>query len=269
MSMTSVLEVADLSIGYNNHLAVDKISFDVQEGDLLGIVGPNGAGKTTLFRAILGLQQYSGKIKLFGFEGSKYRSLLPLIGYVPQKVVFEPNFPATVYDVVSMGIISDKKIVNGANLIQQCGCCWNRIYKEFGSNKDKVTQALKTVGLEKLRNRRIGELSGGELQRVFIAKCLVKDPLLLILDEPVTSVDVESQTKFYNLIKKINEENNITIVWSSHDLDAVSKYATRVACMNKKLFFHGEKEKFFSDKELLKTYTESSMQLHMHNHNMH
>ena len=269
--MTSVLEVDDLSIHYNSrhHLAVDNISFDVKEGEVLGIIGPNGAGKTTLFRAILGLQEYSGKIKLFGFEGSKYRSLLPLIGYVPQKVVFEPNFPATVYDVVSMGIISDKKIVNGANLIQQCGCCWNRIYKEFGSNKDKVTQALKTVGLEKLRNRRIGELSGGELQRVFIAKCLVKDPLLLILDEPVTSVDVESQTKFYNLIKKINEENNITIVWSSHDLDAVSKYATRVACMNKKLFFHGEKEKFFSDKELLKTYTESSMQLHMHNHNMH
>ena len=143
--MTSVLEVDDLSIHYNSrqHLAVDKISFDVKEGEVLGIIGPNGAGKTTLFRAILGLQEYSGKIKLFGFEGSKYRSLLPLIGYVPQKVTFEPNFPATVYDVVSMGIISDKKIVNGANLIQQCGCCWNRIYKEFGSNKDKVTHSVK------------------------------------------------------------------------------------------------------------------------------
>ena len=92
MSMKSVLKVEALSIKYNGHLAVDKISFDVQEGDLLGIVGPNGAGKTTLFRAILGLQQYSGKIKLFGFEDSKYRSLLPLIGYVPQKIVFESNF---------------------------------------------------------------------------------------------------------------------------------------------------------------------------------
>ena len=93
--------------------------------------------------------------------------------------------------------------------------------------------------------------------------------MLLILDEPVASVDVESQTKFYNVIKTINEQNNITIIWSSHDLDAISKYANRVACMNKKLFFHGEKEKFFSDKELLKTYTESSMQMHMHNHDMH
>ncbi len=267
--MTSVLDVKDLNVGYNNHLAVEQISFDVREGDLLGIVGPNGAGKTTLFRAILGLQQYSGKIKLFGFEGSKHRSLLPLIGYVPQEVTFEPNFPATVYDIVSMGIVSDNKLLKGTKLIQQCDCCWNRVYKKITNSSDKVTEALRTVGLEALRNRRIGELSGGELQRVFIAKSLVKDPVLLILDEPVTSVDVESQTKFYNVIKKINKENKITIIWSSHDLDAISKHANKVACMNKKMFFHGQKDKFFSDEELLKTYTESSMQMHMHHHNMH
>ncbi|WP_299291704.1 metal ABC transporter ATP-binding protein [Nitrosopumilus sp.] len=267
--MTSVLEVKDLVIGYDNHLAVDKISFDVQEGDVLGIVGPNGAGKTTLFRAILGLQKYSGKIKMFGLEDSKYHSIIPLIGYVPQKVIFEPNFPATVFDVVSMGIIPNKKLLKGAKIVQQCGCCWNRFYSDLGSNYKKVMGSLKTVGIESLKNRRIGELSGGELQRVFIAKSLVKDPLLLILDEPVTSVDAESQKKFYELIKKINQENQITIVWSSHDLDAISKYASRVACMNKKLFFHGEKEEFFSNKDLLRTYTESSMQMHMHNHDMH
>lgn len=266
--MKNILEVEDLTVSFNGRLALDHISFDAQEGDLLGIVGPNGSGKTTSFRAILGLQQYSGKVKLFGFEGSKHRSLLPLIGYVPQRVSFEPNFPATVYDIVSMGILSDQTLVKGSKLIQQCGCCWNMIYKNIKNKDDKITQALETVGLESLRNRRIGELSGGELRRVFIARCLVKDPVLLILDEPVTSVDVESSTKFYNAIKKINEENKITIIWSSHDLDAVSKYANKVACMNKKLFFHGEKEKFFSDKELLKTYTESSMQMHMRTHHL-
>ena len=269
MSMTNVLQVSDLSISYDNRLVVDRVSFDVCEGDVLGIIGPNGAGKTTMFRAILGLQQYSGKIKLFGSENHKHHLLFPLIGYVPQSVSFEPNFPATVYDVVSMGIISDGRLVRGAKLIQQCGCCWNRIYKNIGSNDDKVTEALKTVGLGHLRNRRIGNLSGGEMQRVFIAKSLVNDPLLLILDEPVTSVDVESQTKFYNIIKKINEEHKITIIWSSHDLDAISKYANRIACMNKKLFFHGQKETFFSDEKLLKTYTESSMQMHMHRHTTH
>jgi len=234
--MTTVLEVEDLSVNFDGNLVVDNISLKVEEGDLLGIIGPNGSGKTTLFRAILGLQPHSGKVKMFGYEGSKLRTLLPLIGYVPQRVSFEPNFPATVYDIVSMGIISNKKLVKGDKLIQQCGRCWNMIYK---NKNDKVTQALKTVGLESLRNRRIGQLSGGELRRVFIARCLVKDPLLLILDEPATSVDVESSTKFYEAIKKINEENKITILWSSHDLEAVSKYAKNVVCMNKKLFYPG------------------------------
>lgn len=264
MPVSSVLQVDGLTVGYNGDVAVDDISFEVEQGDLLGIVGPNGAGKTTLFRAIMGLQRYKGRIRLFGYD--RFETLIPLIGYVPQKITFESNFPATVYDIVSMGIIRDRKIVKGARLIEQCGCCWNRIYKKIDRTEDKVIEALRTVDLEHLRNRRIGELSGGEQQRVFIAKSLIKDPLLLILDEPVTSVDVESQTKFYNVIKRINDENKITIIWSSHDLDAIENYASNVACMNKKLFFHGKKERFFEDESALKTYTESAMQMHMHGH---
>lgn len=265
MSINNVLEVQDLTIRYNDHVAVDNVSFDVAEGDLLGIVGPNGSGKTTLFRALLGLQQYEGKISMFGYGPDKFKSLIPLVGYVPQKVIFEPYFPATVYDVVSMGVISEKKIVKGAKLIQQCGCCWNRIYNNEGKT-EKILHALKTVGIEHIKNRRIGELSGGEQQRTFIAQSLVKDPILMVLDEPVTSVDVESQTKFYQLVEKLNKEYGITIIWSSHDLDAIEKYANRVACMNCKLFFHGEKKEFFEDKEILKTYTESAMHIHMHDH---
>ncbi len=285
MQISHVLEIKDLCISYHgnshasnevctdkSHLAVDDISIGVREGDLLGIVGPNGAGKTTLFRAILGLHPYAGSISLFGFEqGSasgnyNYHALLPLVGYVPQKIAFEINFPATVRDVVAMGMLSAKRLAKGAALVRQCGFDWKRIYEGIDGVRGKVTEALKTVGLEHLGDRRIGQLSAGEMQRVFIAKSLVKDPLLLILDEPVTSVDVESQTKFYNVIKKINRENNIAIVWSSHDLDAISKYANKVACMNKRLFFHGHKDEFFSDPALLKTYTESSMQVHMHHH---
>jgi zinc transport system ATP-binding protein len=260
------LEVSDVSISYNGSLAIDKVSFDVEEGDLLGIVGPNGAGKTTLFRAILGLQNYSGAIKLFGLEGKKYQPLLPLIGYVSQKVNFEQNFPATVSEVVAMGLLSDKELGKGATILQNAGYSWNQVYKKINKKSDKVLEALRTVNLESYRDRRIGELSGGQLQRVFIAKALVKDPILLILDEPVTGVDVETQKKFYNVIKKINEENKITIVWSSHDLEAIAKFANRVACMNRQLFFHGQKEEFFSNKDLLKTYTESAMQMHMHHH---
>lgn len=266
MSM-NVLEVDDVSIKYNGYPAVDKINFSVKEGDLLGIVGPNGAGKTTLFKAIIGLQNYTGSIKLFGYEGKDYHPLLPLIGYVSQKVNFEQNFPATVQEIVSMGLLPEKKLAKGAILLQNCGYIWNRVYNKLEKDSDKVLRTLKTVGLESLKDRRIGDLSGGELQRVFIAKALVKDPVLLILDEPVTGVDMEAQSKFYNLLQTINKENKITIVWSSHDLEAISKLANRVACMNRKLFFHGEKEEFFSNKELLKTYAESAMQMHMHDHN--
>jgi zinc transport system ATP-binding protein len=261
-----VLEVSGVSISYNGSLAIDKVNFDVEEGDLLGIVGPNGAGKTTLFRAILGLQNYSGAIKLFGLEGKKYHPLLPLIGYVSQKVSFEQNFPATVSEVVAMGLLPEKMLQKSATLLQSAGFSWNRVYKKLNKDGDKVLEALKTVNLDSLKDRRIGELSGGQLQRVFIAKALVKDPILLILDEPVTGVDVDTQNRFYNVIKKINEENKITIVWSSHDLEAIAKLANRVACMNRQMFFHGQKEEFFSNKDLLKTYTESAMQMHMHHH---
>jgi zinc transport system ATP-binding protein len=166
-----------------------------------------------------------------------------------------------------MGLLAEKKLAKGAALLQNCGYHWNQVYNKLEKDSDKVLRTLKTVGLESLKDRRIGDLSGGELQRVFIAKALVKDPVLLILDEPVTGVDMEAQSKFYNLLQTINKENKITIVWSSHDLEAISKLANRVACMNRKLFFHGEKEEFFSNKELLKTYAESAMQMHMHDHN--
>jgi zinc transport system ATP-binding protein len=267
MSM-NVLDIEKVSVSHNGALAINNISFGVQEGDLLGVVGPNGAGKTTLFRAILGLQSYHGKIKLFGYEGHQYDTLLPMIGYVPQKVNFESNFPATVSDVVALGTLSEKKLRKGVKLIQSCGCCWNRIFGTSSKDSEKIEKVLEIVGLESLRDRRITELSGGEQQRTFIAKALVKEPVLMILDEPVTGVDMDVQNKFYSVIRRINKENKVTIIWASHDLTAISDHATKVACMNRDLFFHGEKDKFFSDKEMLKTYSESAMQMHMHHHEM-
>lgn len=262
----NVLDVEDVTVKHNGSLVLNKISFNVKEGDLLGIVGPNGAGKTTLFRAILGLQTYQGRIKLFGYEGRQYSNLLPMVGYVPQKVNFEPNFPATVYDIVEMGLLPEKKLRKGARMIESKGGRWNRIFGQPVKDSEKIEKVFEIVGLEALRDRRISDLSGGEQQRTFIANALVKEPMLLILDEPVTGVDMEVQNKFYSVIRKINKENMITIIWSSHDLTAISDHATKVACMNRDLFFHGEKEEFFSNKDLLKTYSESAMQMHMHNH---
>jgi zinc transport system ATP-binding protein len=122
------------------------------------------------------------------------------------------------------------------------------------------------VDLSDQKHKRIGELSGGQQQRVLIAKALVSEPKLLILDEPTTSVDVETQNKFYTLIKNLNQKNNISIMWASHDLDAVNKIANKVMCLNRTMFFHGDTSEFFGSNELIRMYSESSMQLHMHSH---
>lgn len=134
------------------------------------------------------------------------------------------------------------------------------------SKNDKVNEVLQKVWLHELSHRRIGDLSGGQQQRVFIAKALVNDPQILILDEPVTGIDSQSKELFYQILHDLNQKENITIIWSSHDLDAVAKLASKVACLNRTLFFHGVSEEFFHSENLLKMYSESSMQMHMHHH---
>lgn len=236
-----VVEIDKLSYSYSGSLVLDNISFTVNEGDLLGIIGPNGAGKTTLFSCMLGLiGGYSGSIRIFGKEIS--RDAFKQIGYIPQRMAVERNFPATVEEIVSLGITS-------GNI-----------------TKDKIAKALETVDLVAQKDRRIGELSGGQQQRVLIAKAIVNDPKLLILDEPATGVDVEMQNRFYSLLKKLNQESRITIIWASHDLDAVNRLANNVACINRSMVFHGEAHEFFENPDLLRAYSESSMQAHMHLH---
>jgi zinc transport system ATP-binding protein len=235
-------KVDRISYDYGQGTILEDISFSVEEGDLLGIIGPNGAGKTTLFNCMLGLvEDYIGKIEIFGGDIRKNRKVLQQIGYVPQKKSIEEGFPATVQEIVSLGATATRK-----------------------PSREKVALALETVDMLDYSKRRIGELSGGQQQRVFIAKALVNDPRLLILDEPATAIDVEAQNKFYSLVKKLNKENHITIIWSSHDLEAINSLANKVACINRSMFFHGRSNEFFESPELLKKYSESSMQAHMH-----
>ncbi len=237
-----VVEIENLTVDYQGVLALDKVSFSVESKDFLGIIGPNGAGKTTLFSCMLGLlNSYKGEIRFFGANIRKSKQYLQQIGYVQQKPIFEKNFPATIYEVVGMGLTKNSK-------------------------NDKIDEALQKVWLHELSHRRIGDLSGGQQQRVFIAKALVNDPQILILDEPVTGIDSQSKELFYQILHDLNQKENITIIWSSHDLDAVAKLATKVACLNRTLFFHGISDEFFHNEDLLKMYSESSMQMHMHHH---
>jgi len=238
----SIVEINNLTVHYPDVKALDDVSFVVNEGDFLGIIGPNGAGKSTLFDCMLGLNtKYKGTIKFFGKDIKNSKNYLKGIGYVPQKPIFEKNFPVTVNDVVRMGLRNE-------------------------SDKEKIDEILQQLWIHELRNRRIGELSGGQQQRVFIAKALVHNPKILILDEPVAGIDQQSIELFYSILRELNSKQKITIIWSSHDLDAVNKLANHVACLNRTLFFHGESEKFFSDDKLVKQYSEASMQEHMHHH---
>ncbi|MEK6867124.1 MAG: metal ABC transporter ATP-binding protein [Thermoproteota archaeon] len=240
--MLKVVEIDHLTIEYPDVKAIDDVSFTVNQGDFLGIIGPNGAGKSTLFASMLNLNtKYNGTIKFFGTDIRKSKNYLKEIGYVPQKPIFEKNFPATVNDVVKMGLQKE-------------------------SDENKVDEILQQLWIHELSERRIGELSGGQQQRVFIAKALVNNPKVLILDEPVTGIDQQSIDLFYSILKELNSKQNITIIWSSHDLDAVNKLANHVACLNRTLFFHGESDDFFENDELVKQYSEASMQEHMHHH---
>jgi zinc transport system ATP-binding protein len=238
----SVVEIEHLTVQYPDVKALDDVSFTVNRGDFLGIIGPNGAGKSTLFASMLGLHtKYKGTIKFFGQDIRKSKDYLQEIGYVPQKPIFEKNFPATVNDVVRMGLRKE-------------------------SDANKIDEILQQLWIHELSEKRIGELSGGQQQRVFIAKALVNNPKLLILDEPVTGIDQQSIELFYSILRELNSKQKITIIWSSHDLDAVNRLANHVACLNRTLFFHGESDEFFENDELVKQYSEASMQEHMHHH---
>ena len=190
---------------------------------------------------MLGLHtQYDGTIKVFGNDIRDSKKYLSQIGYVPQKPVVDKNFPATIREVLSMSQIT--------------------------SDSKKVEEALQKVWMHELADRRIGDLSVGQQQRVFIAKALVNSPKILVLDEPVTGIDQYNQDLFFQILGELNKKEKISIIWSSHDLDAVERLANKVACLNRTLFFHGVSEEFFSDDEMLKKYSETSMQMHMHHH---
>ena len=241
VDFTMIVDIQKLSVDYSGIKALDDISFGIAEGDFLGIIGPNGAGKSTLFHCMLGLRtQYDGTIKFFDHDIRDSRKYLSHVGFVPQKPVVDRNFPATIREVLSMS--------------------------QNSNDPKKVDEALQKVWMHELADRRIGDLPVGQQQRVFIAKALVNSPKILVLDEPVTGIDQYNQDLFFQILGELNTKEKISIIWASHDLDAVERLASKVACLNKTLFFHGISEEFFSDDEMLKKYSETSMQMHMHYH---
>ena len=221
--MNLALEISKLNVYYGDDCALEDISLKVEEREFLGIIGPNGGGKTTLLKAILGLiQPQSGEILIFGDTGEKARRS---IGYVPQFSRFDRRFPIRVEEVVLMGRLAGRTP-------------W--LVRYDARDREIVEALLKKLELADLKDRQIGQLSGGQLQRVLIARALAVEPRILILDEPTASVDSASKTRIYDILKELNQE--ITILIVTHDLSAVSSNIDKIACLNRQLYYHGRSE---------------------------
>lgn len=232
MDSEEVVKLDNVWVDYHGLVVLEGINLSISQHDFLGIIGPNGGGKTTLLRVILGLvNPVRGRVTVFGQTAEKVRKF---IGYVPQHSQFDFNFPISAWEVVLMGRYRHTGFFNR--------------YQDM--DKDITREVLNSVGMFEHKDRQIGKLSRGQQQRVLLARALVGEPKLLILDEPTASVDVKMQTGFYELLGKLKEKMAIVLV--SHDIGAVSIYVDKIACLNRKLFYHDSKE--IKAEELIEIY---------------
>jgi len=222
MPTEEVVKVENLWAYYDGEPVLEDVNLSIGRNDFLGVIGPNGGGKTTLLKVILGLiKPKRGMVSVLGKSPEKSRNK---IGYVPQINLFDRDFPINVWDVVLMGCYGDIGLLG----------------RYRSEDKEAAQKALETVGGLALKDRQIGRLSGGEQQRVFIARALVAKPRLLLLDEPTASVDPAMQTEFYEILEGLKKQMAIVLV--SHDSSAISIYVDKIACLNRQLYYHGSKE---------------------------
>ncbi|HMK33490.1 MAG TPA: ABC transporter ATP-binding protein [Desulfomonilaceae bacterium] len=218
----SAIVMKGLSFSYDGQPVLEDVNLAIAQGDFVSVVGPNGGGKTTLLKLMLGLLRPSrGEVSVFGATPEAAR---PRIGYMPQHSQLDPQFPATVMDVALMGRLGHGRFFG-----------WH-------SRKDKeaAIKALDEVGLQDLRKMPFASISGGQRQRLFIARALACEPEILLLDEPMANLDVVMEGDLYNLLQRFNEQ--LTIVMVSHDLGFVSKIVKNVICVNRRVAMHATSE---------------------------
>ena len=225
----SVIRLEHISHAYDEKLVLQDVNLEIKSGMFMGLVGPNGGGKTTLIKIILGLlKPDQGNIYLLDQPIEQFHDW-NRIGFVSQKAnTFNKGFPATVFEVVAMGLTA------------KIG------YLKFmrKKHKQKVLETIDMVGMGDYAYQNIGELSGGQQQRIFIARALVSEPSLLILDEPTVGIDYRNVERFYELLHELNTKQNLTLLLVTHDTGVMTEYATNVVCLNKQLHFHGKTEDY-------------------------
>jgi len=230
-----VLSALDLTASYNGSTALQRVSFDIYPGERVGIIGPNGAGKSTLFKALVGLLSHQGSISI---QGASCRQSHTMVGYVPQYEAIDWKFPVSVWDVVMMG------------RARQIG------YVLPPRRRDRVAarQALERVGLWNLRKRQIGELSGGQRRRVFIARALAQQASVLLLDEPFSGVDAQAEAEIFQVLDVLREER-IAVLLATHNLAQAATHFDRLMLMNRgRMIAYGEPQEVYTPQNLAETF---------------
>lgn len=249
--VSPIFEVKNLFFQANEQKILEDISLAILPGDYCAIIGPNGGGKTTLIRLLLGLEkQTKGEIKLFGQALSRFKRWNK-IGYVPQRASqLDQNFPATVLEVVKMGRIAKQGFFK----------------RSTQEDSDAIEEAMVKMDVSDIQDKLIGELSGGQRQRVMIARALSSKPEVLILDEPNTGVDVVSQQRFYKLLKELNQNENMTIVFITHDIGVIADDIGRLFTVNQNLLTCNNPKEAISCEDMSALYGIDAHLIHNHHH---
>lgn len=237
-----LMEVKDLSISYQTNRVLDNISFSIEKGDYIGIVGPNGAGKTSLIKALTGL---------LSPDKGEIINHTRKIGYLQQKISLnDARFPANVEEIIKSGLLINKRFL------------------KFYNSKDKAAleNVISLLDIESLRRKLIGKLSGGQLQKVLLARALINQPDILFLDEPATALDPVSRTNFYDTMKILNEKSKTAIVIVSHDMGSMGKYAKKLLYIDRKMIFFGTFEEFCQSSDMTEYFGELSQHIFCRRH---
>ncbi len=234
-----VIDVEDLWVRRDSHYVLEGITFSLREGTFLGVIGPNGAGKTTLVKAMLGLIKPSrGRITVLGMSPGELKHELHHIGYMPQQVLFDPYFPVSVYDVVMMGRT----------------CCIGTFRLPRRGDREVVQESIAAVGLQGMEGKPIGELSGGQQKRAFLARAICLETSILLLDEPTAGLDMDSQENFMDLLMRLKEEKGLTVVFVSHDVNILARFADEMVCINRTMHLHGRPREVLGSERLKEAY---------------
>ncbi|MFQ5986491.1 MAG: metal ABC transporter ATP-binding protein [Thermoplasmata archaeon] len=233
------IKLTNVRVRLKGATVLEDITLSVPVGDFAALIGQNGAGKTILLKVILGLiRPGRGHVRLFGEPVAAFQGW-ERVGYIPQHAVrIDPRFPASVREVASLGRVAPRGLLRFLS----------------AHDHEAVDRALDTVRMRAKARQRVGALSGGELQRVMIARALATEPDLLILDEPAAGVDPGTQEGLYGFLRELNEERGLTILLSTHDLGAVMEMARTVACINRRLVCHRPAAEGLTAEELVQTY---------------